>query len=382
MKYSLALSIFLGCFFASVPSFFAQSPPAQSFFVIHCDPGYATNLHFNRLRQMVDTATAHEVPLTLQFSPQWVDMILADTQKLALVRSWQAWGHEVAAHHHSIYHCYWDSLTNYPPDSIAFHQPISSNCPEGLYQGSMQSFWDALDVLAGDSLLLTWSSSDEHPAVDMYPNVPYRTDGGRDEPEQGFSNPYVKTHGPTTLDGQTYGPYTVCSIDYFFLENFADVQQMIDLYNDFAFSSQFEVVGVVTHVFNFQAAINQPPPNYFFTWIQFIEGKGCKTVRQILRESPACSSLAVEVEPIAAEVESSLRVYPNPASDVLCLQWEGHALPESCRIEVLDLQGRKLLFKKTACGLSIESLPPGSYFVRVWQEGSDLPLSCRFVKLE
>ncbi len=381
MKRPLVFSVWLGCFFVLSLRLFAQSPPVKSFFAIHCDPGYATNLHFNRLRQMVDTATAHEVPLSLQLSPQWVDMILADTQKLALLRSWQAWGHEVAAHHHGIYHCYWDSLTNYPPDSIAFYQPISSNCPEGLYQGSMQSFWNALDVLAGDSLLLTWSSSDEHPAVDMYPNVAYRTDGGRDNPEQGFSNPYVETHGPISLGGQTYGPYTVCSIDYFFLENFDDVQQMIDLYNDLSFSSQFEVVGVVTHVFNFQTAVNQPPPNYFFAWIQFIEGKGCQTVRQILRESPACGSLAVEAEPITSSY-SGLRVYPNPAFDVLYLQWEGRDLPGKSRVEILDFWGRKVLSGKGVYGLSIASLPPGSYFVKVWHDDSNVPLSCRLVKLE
>ena len=69
-------------------------------------------MHFFKLKQMIDTATAYNVPLTMEFSPDWVQMILSDPSKLNLVRQWQQWGHEVAGHHHGIFHCVWDGYTN------------------------------------------------------------------------------------------------------------------------------------------------------------------------------------------------------------------------------------------------------------------------------
>ncbi len=298
------LSTTAALFLMTFASLFGQPP--HSFFTIHCDPGFAHL--FPKLKQMVDTATAHEVPLTLELSPQWVYSILNNPEKLQLVREWQAWGHEIAAHHHSIYHCYWDSLTNYPLDSIAFHQPISPFCDSGILISPMKPFWDSLDVLCGDSLLLTWGSSDEHPAVDMYPHVPYRTTGGRTDPAQAFSNPYTETHGPTTIGDVTYGPYTTCQVDYFFIDNLTKVNALKNLYQDTSFSNNYSVVGVVTHVFDFNSS-----PVYFYNWIQFIEGKGCKTVRQILRQSGCSPTSDAE----AARPAGGLRVFPNPADDLL-----------------------------------------------------------------
>ena len=77
---------------------FGQSSPANSFFVIHCDPQNASNLNYAKLQQMVDTATAHNVPLTIEISPSWASLILTDTAKLDNIRTWQQNGHEIAAH--------------------------------------------------------------------------------------------------------------------------------------------------------------------------------------------------------------------------------------------------------------------------------------------
>ncbi len=347
-----------------------HAQPPHSFFVIHCDPGYATPIHWNVLRRMVDSATAYNVPLTLEFSPQWVDMILADSAKLARVRSWQQNRHEVAGHHHGIYHCMWDSLTNYPGDSIAANQPVKryingqwvSNCDSGSLKSAMQPFYDALDSLAGDSLLLTWGASDEHPEVDLYPNLMYRTTGGRDTPTQGFSNPYVETYGPTTLSTGTFGPYTVCLIDYYFLHDAADAAAMQAVYNDTAFSSQYKVARVVTHVFNVKNQNANSPSNFFYQWLRFISGKGCKNVREIMRAEGCNPTVTTGVHPPASLDAAEL--FPNPAHETVSFQAPAGALPIA--VEVVDVMGRvrkSFTCRADQASFSVADLPRGLYMV-------------------
>ncbi len=365
MRVALILSLLLCIRFSIAGQ--TLSPPENSFFVIHCDPGFADEPHFNKLRKMVNIAGEHGVPLTLELSPQWVDFILADPARTDTIRTWQARGHEIAAHHHGIFHCFYDGYTNYPPDSIALHQlSMGGGCVQDTSHIPMQVFWEKLDEIAGDSLMLSWGSSDEHPAVDMYPDIPYRTDGGRDFPEQGFSNPYVATHGPTTVGDNTYGPYTVCSIDYYFIDEMGDVEDMMALYNDsLNFSNDFSTIGVVTHVFDFAEADNNFPPaqNYFYTWINFIEGKGCKTVRQILRESQICNPTAVQ----NIENENSLRLFPNPASDLVTVSLSG---VQATDLSLFDTNGREMLRlalpkEQQEFHLSLQHLPKGVYVLRI-----------------
>ncbi len=367
MKFSHTL--FVLTLYALLPAFgTAQSPPANSFFVVHCDPDYADFPHFNKLRKMVHIADQHQVPLTLEMSPQWVDFILADPARIDTIRTWQANGHEIAAHHHGIFHCFYDGYTNYPPDSLILHQlSMGAGCAQDTSSIPMNVFWEKLDELAGDSLMLTWGSSDEHPAVDMYPNIPYRTDGGRDYPEQGFSNPYVATHGPTVIGSTTYGPYTVCSIDYYFIDEMEEVNQMIALYNDsLGFSGDYSVVGVVTHVFDFAEADNTFPPenNYFNVWMNFIEGKGCKTVRKILRESGVCESTATQT---ALSTEKTFDIYPNPARDFVVISLQELQAQE---LYLFNANGQKVLQLDLQEGqqelsLPLQHLPKGIYFIQI-----------------
>lgn len=337
--------------------FNGSSQPEHSFFVIHCDPGFAHL--FPKLRQMVDSASAHNVPLTIEMSPQWVDAILADEQKLQQVRQWQALGHEIGGHHHSIFHCFWDSLTNYTADSIALYQPAGPFCDSGTLRSNMQPFWDSLDSLCGDSLMLTWGSSDNNPAIDMYPGVPYRTDGGRTDPAQGFSNPYIVTHGPTLLDAQVYGPYTTCQIDYFFIDNLSKVNAVKNLYLDTGFSNDYAVVGVVTHVFDFNGN-----PAYFYNWLNFIEGKGCKTVRQILRQSGCTVSAAREEEATA----QGLHIYPNPARSRIFISFGKQG---RWHLKLVHPSGQ-VFWQQSIVGsqaeISLADLPAGMWLVAVREE--------------
>ncbi len=347
-----------------------KSQPQHSFFVIHCDPGYADDTHWNTLMKMADSASFYNVPLTMEFSPQWVNMILSDPNKIMRVRTWQQNGHEIAGHHHGIYHCMWDSLTNYPVDSIQANQPVYtyvngswvSNCDSGIFKSPMQPFFDSLDVLAGDSLLLTWGASDDYPEVDLYPGLLYRTTGGRDTATQGFSNPYTETYGPTTLSTGVFGPYTVCLIDYFFLYDQSDVNAMQMLYNNVNFSGQYKVVGVVTHVFNVKNQNQNLPGNFFYQWLRFISGKGCKNVRDIMRAEGCVPN---NIRELNAE-NVAVTVYPVPASEYIMIQANDSKFFD--RVEVLDISGKTVKtinVHEQSCRMGIRFLPAGFYFLKV-----------------
>ena len=65
------------------------------------------------LKQMVDRADQYGFKLTLMFTPQWVAEVAADAAARATLQGWKDAGHEIAAHHHSIYHGNWDGYSNY-----------------------------------------------------------------------------------------------------------------------------------------------------------------------------------------------------------------------------------------------------------------------------
>ncbi len=352
--------------------FFSQAQPLHSFFVIHCDPGYATPIYWNTLTKMIDSANYYNVPLTLEFSPQWVNMILSDQNKITRVRSWQQAGHEVAGHHHGIYHCMWDSLTNYPIDSIEANQPVYTqdangnwvaNCDSGILKSPMQPFFDSLDVIAGDSLLLTWGASDEHPEVDLYPDLLYRTTGGRDSAAQGFSNPYTETYGPTTLSNGTYGPYTVCLINYFFIDDNTSLTEMQNKYNDLSFSSQYKVAGVVTHVFNVKNQNQNNPNNFFYQWLRFISGKGCKNVRDIMRAEGCIPQTTTAENDVSGNID--VKIYPNPSDGNITIK-QSH--PANIQVTIWALDGKRVFHKQyynTLNNIDLHFIPDGIYSIHI-----------------
>ncbi len=94
----------------------------KTFFAIHCDPvtGYngdefAWNLWFGNLDDFIALADSFGYSMTIQFTPQWVVGIMRDESKMDIVAGWAREGHEIAAHHHGVYHQgIWDGFTNLP----------------------------------------------------------------------------------------------------------------------------------------------------------------------------------------------------------------------------------------------------------------------------
>jgi len=76
-------------------------------FVVHCEPLNAVPRSFLDLLDMVVKADQQQVRLTIDFTPPWAQMILANPGFLNSVTQWQQAGHELGVHHHP----YWVSET-------------------------------------------------------------------------------------------------------------------------------------------------------------------------------------------------------------------------------------------------------------------------------
>jgi len=215
----------------------AQTP--ETFFTIHCEPN---DSHlFDKLVLLVNIANRQQVPLTIEFTPQWVDSIMRVPSRVQLVRAWQQQGHEIGAHHHGVYHLNWDRYTNYPVSTIT----AQGKNPADLL-GDMNGYRAFLEKIGGDSLMLTMGGpgeSDPDQSKDWHQGFIYRTGGGRQAPDA-FSSPSIIS----------YGPYRVCQINYFFIDTQIAVNTL---------KSRYNIMGqeVRTLVRDFQEA-----GNYTVTW--------------------------------------------------------------------------------------------------------------------
>ena len=124
-----------------------QNGIPSSVFVVHCEPTKANENMWAELFKLVSMADTYAVPLTIDFTAQWAEMILADQSKLNQVSSWLDNGHEIACHHHAYWGTKergstWDGYTNTPLDEI---DPQDL----GQYKGNMEDYLSILNALPG-----------------------------------------------------------------------------------------------------------------------------------------------------------------------------------------------------------------------------------------
>ena len=298
----------------------AQEP--ETFFAVHCEP--QTPHLFPKLVQLVEKANRYDIPLTILFAPQWVESILADSNKVRRVRTWQSQGHEIGAHHHGVYHLNWDGFTNYPTSTI-----LSVGKSLNDYRGDMNAYRAVVGDISGDSLLLTLSGpglTDPDSSVDWQPDFWYRTGGGR-EPSLGFSVPRVVG----------MGDYTACQVDHYFFEGRNSVDALIAEYNA---REDKQVVGATTHVFNFR-----DDTSFVRIWFEFVKNTRKKTVRQIMLDW-GCQPLATSVRNDLPTVPQALRLaqnYPNPFNPTTTIHYtvpvSPHGIP-FVELKIYNLRGQ------------------------------------------
>jgi hypothetical protein len=337
---------------------FSPARAAQSFFAVHCEPQTAET-RFPDLVRLVAMAERHGIPLTIMFTPQWVEFVMSHPQLLVRVRQWQAWGHEVAAHHHGPYHPYWDGCTNRTDEEL-----IGMGVDPNDRLGDMDDYRLVVEPMAGDSALVTMSgpgATDPDPGVEWQADFPYRTGGGR-QPGDGFSSPHL----------EEMGEFLVCQIDHQFIETGSDVDTLISL---FLADPTIEVVGATTHVHDFA-----DDSTYVETWFAFAAGATQPmTAKAILEQSP-CSSPAGITDPGQPDLPSGqsqgLRIWPQPTSGPL-----GVSLTKEVggpiELALYDVQGRRILAETRESSpagtvrfsLELGMLRPGVYWLEVLAGG-------------
>ncbi|HDZ00776.1 MAG TPA: hypothetical protein ENH52_04860 [Nitrospirae bacterium] len=152
----------------------------DSFFEVHLEPLNANEDMFNVLLEFVDSAAQYNIKLTLLFTPQWVEMILSDADKIDLLSQWRENGHEVGGHHHGPGVCPWDGYTNLDVNSQEFkNRQNNVPCPESVreqeeYLGDMDDYMNLLSNL-GSIKTVTMSDAD----VDWPEGAVYSAGGRR-----------------------------------------------------------------------------------------------------------------------------------------------------------------------------------------------------------
>lgn len=143
----------VGCFAAQRPD--SPEPAPYYFVAVHNEPyhfrGGEVKLAeaYDTLRRMVARADGYDIKLTLMFTAQWADYISESPERMAELESWQNRGHEIAGHHHSIYHGNWDGYTDYS-QTEAEAQRIEQGVELEEYLGTLEDYINKLRKLNPD----------------------------------------------------------------------------------------------------------------------------------------------------------------------------------------------------------------------------------------
>ena len=249
------------------------SGPFATFLAIHFEVGGDTkDLEYQSrfwpaAAGLVELADHYDAKLTLQFNPQWAEYILKENNRLALLKSWQKNGHEVALHHHGYDHRNWNGYTN---------RPGKSNAPG--YRGRVEDMIDLVARLAAPYKLLSGTITDEgsdHPECIKYDTEGIRIDHARSRPQR------------VVLGGNN-----AVQVGMAFLSFDGDIRRFKE---EYARSEEDEVFGVVTHEYDFRKN-----PGMIEEWLRFIRSQGgtIKTVSDIIADYQKVFSIGRNDRPL------------------------------------------------------------------------------------
>jgi hypothetical protein len=239
-----------------------------AFIAIHCEPGNdarTTNrpaVYWPDLVELVELADKYNIKLTLMFNPQWATYILEDESKLDLVRSWEANGHEIAAHHHGpSYGDNWDGYTN--------ELGYDTN-PE--YLGNMTDYINLLNQLPTGGQIYSGG-------IAAAPDKPYDWPEGIIYSAEGIEMTELLST-PTKIE---YNGYEATELTYslFGFTAGRGTTQMEDLDSAYSTSTSDQYIGIVFHEKNYADA----PENYDQLF-QFLTDRGIevKSLGGILKD--------------------------------------------------------------------------------------------------
>jgi hypothetical protein len=210
-----------------------------AFIAIHCEPGDDARTtdrpehYWPKLVDLVELADEYDVKLTLMFNPQWATYILADETKLELVRSWEANGHEIAAHHHGpSYGNSWDGYTNEPGYKT-----------DKEYLGNMTDYINLLNQLpAGGRVYSGGIASASDKPFDWPEGIIYSAEGI--ESTSILSTPTEIEYNGQAATELSYGGFELGGV------HTSDLPTLISLYET---SNSSQYIGLVFHESNYAA---------------------------------------------------------------------------------------------------------------------------------
>ena len=227
----------------------AQAPPEipMSVFVVHCEPTNANEMLWGELVALVELADQYSVPLTIDFTAQWAEMILADDAKVAALESWLDAGHEIACHHHAYWSVLeraatWDGYTNTSLDELLPQY-------RAQYRGTMDDYMALLNALPGERRSGCLGGSDERDHIDWPCQLVYSTAG------------HVLEDAISTPTERSFGACDVLEIGHALIVG----QERGALRALYEATDTDAVFGVVGHVYNYAEF-----PFVFEQWFSFL----------------------------------------------------------------------------------------------------------------
>ncbi|MFH0923991.1 MAG: hypothetical protein V1825_04640 [Candidatus Falkowbacteria bacterium] len=254
--------------------FFLQKPAEPDipyyFIAIHNEPYHdefkdaeKIEASYLILKQMIEKADEYNIKLTLMFTAQWADYIAESPERMANLESWKKQGHEIAAHHHSIYHGNWDGYTNYSSEE-AIAQRIKQGKKPETYLGTLEDYINKLKKINPD--IKSGCVNDEHDKKVMPDEIIYDTCSGfanfgepgqllrdGDSPEKGY-NEYMTVGEYKSIRRTWLAHYQITTNEY---------QKSAQIVCD---SMDSGVYGAVTHSIQNQA-------ESYYKFLEFLHSK-------------------------------------------------------------------------------------------------------------
>lgn len=236
-----------------------------SCFVVHCEPTRANEPMFAELTELVALADRFSVPLTIDFTAQWAEMILAADEKLAVVSRWLDAGHEIGGHHHA----YWATLDRGSQWDGYTSTTVSALLPADRerYRGTMADYMEILSELPGERTSACMGLSDDRDLGDWPCELGYGTSGHT--LEDAASEPYRVDYGTCEAWQISHGLI---------------LQEQGTLPTLYEQTGEDKVFVVVGHVYNFAE-----DPRLFEFWFRYLhaqdsEGANRRTVTEAIEE--------------------------------------------------------------------------------------------------
>jgi len=268
------ITIFFACSFLYYNSYAQDKKFVPfTFFCVHCEPTGATEERWSAAVEFFDIALTYNVKLTIQFSPQYAEMILKDKKKIEKVWEWKRAGHEISSHHHGPSHGFtWDGYSNKTQEQIQAARERSFRGQGQMFRfpfrGGMDEFIKPLNELIYPDRILSMCGTDED--TDIPPGILYLVNGIRPEDAR------------DVLRVREFNGREIYSLSIALLTGQFEENMVKRLAEEREKAKPGEVIGVVTHVFNFIRDREK-----IIEWMKFLyknnpEGIYNKTVSELI----------------------------------------------------------------------------------------------------